>query len=60
VKARDLVEHSLARIAVLDPALNAFAAVRAAEARAEADALDHNKVSLDRFFRPITGAQLLR
>jgi amidase len=40
VTARDLVEHSLARIAALEPVLNAFAAVRAAEARVEADALD--------------------
>lgn len=40
VTARELVEHSLARIAALDPQLNAFAIVRAREARAEADALD--------------------
>jgi len=40
VTARELVEHSLARIAALDASLNAFAHVRADEARAEADALD--------------------
>lgn len=40
VTARELVEHSLARIGVLDPILNAFAQVFADEARAEADRLD--------------------
>ena len=38
--ARDLVEHSLAKIARLDPLLNAFAFVRWEEARREADELD--------------------
>lgn len=38
--ARDLVEHSLATIARLDPLLNAFAFVRWEEARREADELD--------------------
>lgn len=40
VSARELVEHSLARIARLDPTLNAFAFVRADQARAEAEELD--------------------
>lgn len=40
ITARALVEHSLARIAKLDPTLNAFAYVRAQSARAEADDLD--------------------
>ncbi|MFT4126333.1 MAG: amidase [Gordonia sp. (in: high G+C Gram-positive bacteria)] len=40
VWSRELVEHSLAEIERLDPVLNAFCAVRAVEARAEADALD--------------------
>ena len=40
VTARQLVEHSLARIAALDATLNAFAYVRGPEALAEADALD--------------------
>ena len=38
--ARAAVEHSLARIARHDPALNAFTVVRADQARAEADAQD--------------------
>lgn len=38
--ARDLVEHSLSRIATLDPRLNAFAFVRWEDARREADELD--------------------
>ncbi|MGN6722442.1 MAG: amidase [Marmoricola sp.] len=38
--ARDLVEHSLSRIATLDPHLNAFAFVRWEDARREADELD--------------------
>lgn len=38
--ARDLVEHSLAKVARLDPLLNAFAFVRWEEARREADELD--------------------
>lgn len=38
--ARDLVEHSLSKIARLDPLLNAFAFVRWEEARREADELD--------------------
>jgi amidase len=38
--ARDLVEHSLAKIALLDPLLNAFAFVRWERARLEADELD--------------------
>jgi len=38
--ARDLVEHSLTRIARLDPHLNAFAFVRWEEALREADELD--------------------
>src|SRR5690348_15893270 len=38
--ARDLVEHSLSRIATLDPLLNAFAFVRWEDARREADELD--------------------
>lgn len=40
VTARALVEHSLDRIGRLNPVLNAFAYVRADEARREADALD--------------------
>ena len=40
VTSRELVEHSLAEIARLDPTLNAFSAVLHDEARAEADRLD--------------------
>lgn len=40
VSARQLVEHSLARIDALDGVLNAFVSVRRREALAEADALD--------------------
>ena len=40
VTARELVEHSLARIAALDSTLNAFAYVLAEEALATADRLD--------------------
>lgn len=40
VTSRELVEHSLAQITRLDPALNAFSAVLADEARADADRLD--------------------
>ena len=40
VTSRELVEHSLAEIARLDPAVNAFSAVLHDEARAEADRLD--------------------
>lgn len=40
VTARELVEHSLARIAQLDSMLNAFAYVLAGESLAAADALD--------------------
>lgn len=40
VTARELVEHSLARIAALDATLNAFAYVLADEALARADELD--------------------
>ncbi|MDC4233898.1 amidase family protein [Actinomyces sp. B33] len=40
ITARSVVEETLARIARLDPALNAFTVVRAQAALAEADALD--------------------
>lgn len=40
VTARELVEHSLARITRLNPVLNAFAYVRDEDARREADQLD--------------------
>lgn len=45
VTARELVEHSLDRIAALDSTLNAFAYVRGPEALAEADALDAGRVA---------------
>ncbi len=45
VTARELVEHSLARIAALNSTLNAFAYVLADEARAAADALDVARVA---------------
>lgn len=40
VTARQVVEHTLERIAALDPVLNAFAVVLAEESRAAADELD--------------------
>ena len=45
VTARELVEHSLARIAALNSTLNAFAYVLADEALAAADALDGARVA---------------
>jgi amidase len=45
VTARELVEHSLARIAALNSTLNAFAYVLADEALAAADALDAARVA---------------
>ena len=43
--ARDAVQHSLDRIAKLDPLLNAFAAVRTEEALAEASELDQEQAT---------------
>jgi aspartyl-tRNA(Asn)/glutamyl-tRNA(Gln) amidotransferase subunit A len=40
VSARELTEAALANVAALNPTLNAFCAVRADDARAEADAVD--------------------
>lgn len=45
VSARELVEHSLERIAALDSTLNAFAYVLGTEALAEADALDAARIA---------------
>ncbi|MET0955262.1 MAG: amidase family protein, partial [Cryobacterium sp.] len=45
VTAREVLQHSLDRIAALDPVLNAFAWVRADEALAEADELDREQAA---------------
>jgi amidase len=45
VTAREAVQHSLDRIAMLDPVLNAFAWVRGPEALAEADVLDRESAA---------------
>lgn len=45
VSARAVVEAALARIAVIDPVLNAFTDVTAARARAEADAIDARRAA---------------
>ncbi|MCC4908875.1 amidase [Microbacterium sp. cx-59] len=45
ISARELVEHSIARIDALNPVLNAFAHVFTEEARAHADALDAERAA---------------
>ncbi|MBS9478782.1 AtzE family amidohydrolase [Ancylobacter radicis] len=45
VRARAVTEAALARIAVVDPLLNAFTDITAARARAEADALDARRAA---------------
>ena len=45
VSSRDLVELSLARVAALDPELNAFGAVYAERARADADGADARRAA---------------
>ncbi len=45
VSARAVVEATLARIAVVDPVLNAFTDLTAARARAEADAIDARRAA---------------
>lgn len=45
VSARAIVEAALARIAVVDPVLNAFTDITAARARAEADVIDARRAA---------------
>ena len=57
VKARDLVERALARVAALDPLVHAFLHVSADLARRQADAVD-GRVSRGEFAGELAGVPL--